>query len=81
MTGGASDLATFMKQIVTERTRTRNKLDRIDKRIENIEQVVDHDQNKNGKILDDLVKRTVIIEKKMQDINYEFVNQRNFKKR
>ena len=64
MTGGASDIAAFMKKMATERNSVRSKLETNHHHIKKVGDVVDNTQEKHGKILEDLVKRTILTEKK-----------------
>ena len=64
MTGGASDIAAFMKKMATERNSVRSKLETNHHHIKKVGDVVDNTQDKHGKILEDLVKRTILTEKK-----------------
>jgi len=71
MTGGSTNLASFMQTVQNERTKTNKKLDNIMKKLDILETQVCKDGGSNEKMLDMLHKKVTLLEKQVQDIDHE----------
>ena len=81
MTGGANNLASFMQKVKIEREKTNAKLDNLFKKLDRLETQVCMDGGASEKLLDNLRKKVVLIEKQFQDIDHELKTSNSFKKK
>jgi uncharacterized coiled-coil protein SlyX len=65
MTGGASNLASFMTTVQNEREKTNTKLDKLTKKLDRLENQVSTDGGASEKMLDYLNKKTMVMEKQL----------------
>ena len=80
MTGGSSNLASFMSTVQSERTKTNRKLENLLKKLDKLEAQVCKDGGSNEKLLEMLHKKTTLLEKQVQDIDHDQKMSMSFKK-
>ena len=71
MTGGANNLASFMQKVKYDRDKTNVKLDNFFKKLDRLETEVCKNGGASEKLLEHLSKKSMLIEKQVQDIDHE----------
>lgn len=80
MTGGTSNLASFMGAVQSERAKTNKKMETLLKKLDKLEAQVCKDGGSNEKLLEMLHKKTTLLEKQVQDIDHDQKMSMSFKK-
>jgi len=65
MTGGATNLTSFMQQVSVERTKTNNKLEKVMKKLDLLETQVSKEGGASEKNIEYLTQKTMVMDKQV----------------